>query len=944
VRADPAHGSGRALRFGFSTKRRALNSFPPSSESVDVGETLSRGATLGRYVVVDVIGRGGMGVVYSAYDTQLDRRLAIKLLRRDVSRGDDAVEVESRMLREAQAMARLTHPNVVAVYDVGTFEHRVFLAMEYVDGWTLKTWLQTPRPWRERLAVLEAAGQGLAAAHAVGLVHRDFKPDNVLVGRDGRVLVTDFGLARIAGAVEAPRPSTRPSRRALKRMEDLPKRAPPPSPSGGTPLDAALTLTGSILGTVGYMAPEQAFGEVTNAATDQFSYCATAYVALYGERPFPGDDLENYLAAVNYPPREPPKGSVIPTHIRSVLTRGLSFEPEKRFASMNDLLSALSDDPSLRRRKWIAAVSAAALLGVGVLATTRVAARQGRECAVDPAELAGVWDPATKDDVRAAFARAGGPESAATLTRVEAVLDDVASRWSAMRGEVCEATYVRHQETGEVHRLRSECLDRRRTELRALTTVFRQADADVVKKSLDAAYGLTSVGFCADVQGLHASAGLPDDPAARARVLEARSELARANSLSLAGKFTDALGVAEQAVAVGRQSGHGSTIAEALYLVGDVKKSLGDYAGAEPALSEATWTAMAAGTDAVTARAAGLSAFVVGAKLRRAGEAHVWLGVAEGALAHLGGSEEIEADVKTDKAEVIAEADWHPEKALELDEEIVRTYRRLYGVHPKTARAIYGLGVDRAYLGEHAQAVTEFEQALAMSEAIGGPLYTEVGRACYGLGDSLNAQGEFARGDPFVERALAIFEHVGTPYWSAITLQVAIRSALAEGDPARAVAFARQALALMEKLPTTAVLRPIVFVPAADALMAAGASEEALALCDKALAEEEESGQLDPQKVLGWDALRCRGDALVRLGRAHEAIPLLERSLTFERRMYAADGARARFALARAISEDGGDASRARTLAMQARQDLSASPFLKSDIAAVDRWLATRAR
>ena len=209
---------------------------PPDRPSERPEETLPRGASLGRYVVVDVVGHGAMGVVYAAYDTQLDRKLAIKLLRRDLSRQEVAAEVESRMLREAQAMARLTHPNVVAVFDVGTFDHRVFLAMEYVDGWTLKEWLKTPRPWRERLAVLEAAGRGLAAAHAAGLVHRDFKPDNVLVGRDGRVLVTDFGLARMAEPVESSPIESAPRR--ARMIEELPVQSTSQSISTSTPLDA----------------------------------------------------------------------------------------------------------------------------------------------------------------------------------------------------------------------------------------------------------------------------------------------------------------------------------------------------------------------------------------------------------------------------------------------------------------------------------------------------------------------------------------------------------------------------------------------------------------------------------------------------------------------------------------------------------------------------------
>src|ERR1700722_11364601 len=156
-----------------------------------------RGVSIGRYVLLDVLGKGGMGIVYSAFDPQLDRRIAIKVLRPQAAH--ESREAQDRLLREAQAMARLSHPNVVAVHDVGTFGESVFLAMELVEGTTLKSWLEengTTRSWRPRLDVMKAAGRGLAAAHAAGIVHRDFKPDNVLGGRGGRVGVTGFGIAR----------------------------------------------------------------------------------------------------------------------------------------------------------------------------------------------------------------------------------------------------------------------------------------------------------------------------------------------------------------------------------------------------------------------------------------------------------------------------------------------------------------------------------------------------------------------------------------------------------------------------------------------------------------------------------------------------------------------------------------------------------------------------
>src|SRR6185312_791559 len=196
------------------------NPTPPSAPTDTAAVPLARGASIGRYVVLGLVGRGGMGEVYAAYDPELDRKVAVKLLRVKAGNGVSLTEGRQRTLREAQAIARLSHPNVVVVFDVGTFEEKVFIAMEFVDGNTVTYWLeQKPRTWREILDVFIAAGRGLIAAHEKGLVHRDFKPDNVMVGRDGQVRVMDFGLARQMGAKpikdERPRPST-PSRDNVK--------------------------------------------------------------------------------------------------------------------------------------------------------------------------------------------------------------------------------------------------------------------------------------------------------------------------------------------------------------------------------------------------------------------------------------------------------------------------------------------------------------------------------------------------------------------------------------------------------------------------------------------------------------------------------------------------------------------------------------------------------
>ena len=298
---------------------------------------LERGSVVGRYTVLDRLGAGGMGVVYAAYDETLDRKVALKMLRSAAgpSRASNDAPTElgdgaRRMLREAQAMARLSHPNVVTVHDVDTYDDQVFLAMEYVEGQTLASWIAADpkRPWRDIVAIFGQAAAGLMAAHEAGLVHRDFKPENVMLGKDGRVRVMDFGLARAAEEVDdaettgprEPRPAPKPSAPDAEPGA-APTTGAESSPAFGAPVDAPVdpeetlvdsagarasartprsasgglsdkvTRTGVALGTPAYMSPEQHRGEVTDARSDQFSFCVALYEALYGRRPFPGTSV-----------------------------------------------------------------------------------------------------------------------------------------------------------------------------------------------------------------------------------------------------------------------------------------------------------------------------------------------------------------------------------------------------------------------------------------------------------------------------------------------------------------------------------------------------------------------------------------------------------------------------------------------------------------------------
>ena len=318
------------------------------------------GDTIGRYVVLRRIGAGGMGVVFAAYDPQLDRRVALKLLRTGVGLGEG--EAKARLVREAQAIAQLSHPHVVAVYDVGTATTGdVYIAMEFVEGDTLTNWLQRwERSWRDVVEMFVDAGRGLAAAHGVGLLHRDFKPDNVLVGADGRVRVTDFGLARslVTGGEDG---DTRPTRELAQ-------------------LRVTLTATGAVMGTPRYMAPEQLAGKDISAAADQWSFCVALYEAVYGVHPIAGDTAAKMLDE-GARMRPPPEGKGVPASLLAVVTRGLDAVPARRYPSMTALLAELTHALRPPRRRYLAIGGAAALVLGGAAAATIIS---GRTAAAPP--------------------------------------------------------------------------------------------------------------------------------------------------------------------------------------------------------------------------------------------------------------------------------------------------------------------------------------------------------------------------------------------------------------------------------------------------------------------------------------------------------------------------------------------------------------------------------
>jgi tetratricopeptide (TPR) repeat protein/predicted Ser/Thr protein kinase len=609
---------------------------------------LERGATLGRYVVLALLGRGGMGVVYAAFDPQLDRKVALKVLH---GAGSSSTEGDGspRLLREAQALAKLAHPNVISVHDVGTVGAAVFIAMEYVSGQTFAQWNASERPWSERVAMLVAAGNGIAAAHRRGIVHRDFKPDNVMIGGDERPRVLDFGLARAADAeLGLGRTHVR-----IEPSHELPI-------ATESTLDAKLTVTGAVMGTPAYMAPEQHLGGVVDERSDQFSFCVTVYEAVYGERPFRGDSLAALAFQVcQGNVREPPKGSAVPSWLRAVLVRGLSVNPDDRYPHMDDLLGELGRDPARGRRRVLVGLGAAlAITGLGLLGQRLLATPQLCTGAAD--HLVGVWDSDAREAVHAAFIASEAVYAADAYRGVSEVLDAYAGQWESMHTQTCAATRITGEQSDEVLTLRMACLDRSLGELRSLTEVFRSADAATVERGLEAAASLPPLRLCADAETLRSGVRPPDTEALREQVDRLRPRLDRARAQLKAGQLVEARGLLDELQPEVAATGYRPLIAETELAHG---QTLEGVEAKLAALQRAVWMAQAGRHDRVAAEAWTVLAMASAQYASDYPAALAAIAQADAAIERIGGDDELR--IRLDVAHgVVLHAAGRPDEAL----------------------------------------------------------------------------------------------------------------------------------------------------------------------------------------------------------------------------------------------------------------------------------------
>lgn len=506
------------------------------------------GTPIDRYVILQPLGRGGTAAVYAAYDPELDRRVALKFLLPAATEGTDSNALQARLLLEARAMARLSHPNVVTLYQVGTApEGRIYLAMELVEGGSMSDWLKAEkRGWREIVDVLCQAGEGLMAAHQADMIHRDFKIDNVLVRKDGRAQVTDFGIVW-AARDRAPSEERETAPVTRKRRDPSTVKTPSYAPSLSFP---RLTVTGSMLGTPGYMAPEQyAMDAPLDVRTDVFAFCATLYRALYGKRPFEGEHLDEVAdATLHGRVRELPARTDVPRWIHKIILWGLSVEPKDRPASMEVVLAALRNDPARRRMRWIAAALAVVALFALVAGVRNAGQGRVRACHQMADRLGGTWDGPRKAAIGEAFHATGLVYADDTWARVEQRLDDYAATWSSSMYDACAATRIRGDQSEEMLDLRAQCLGERLDDLKALSDVFSGADAKAVGQALHLAIGLPPLEACSHLDRLSLATRLPRDPKVRDEIHALQAEIAEAREQIASGQ--DVKGMARlQAIA-----------------------------------------------------------------------------------------------------------------------------------------------------------------------------------------------------------------------------------------------------------------------------------------------------------------------------------------------------------------------------------------------------------
>ncbi len=807
------------------------------------GDAPGAGTRVGRFEIVAPIAEGAMGIICRAHDTTLRRDVAIKLLRGVSADG------HARMLREAQGLARLDHPNVVGVYETGMFGDEVFIAMELIDGVSLDRWLAVqPRSWRQIAAVLSDAGRGLAAAHAAGLVHRDFKPANIMIGSDRRVKVVDFGLARAVA-------------------EALPR------PSEAMDVATRLTATGMLVGTPAYCAPEQLAGYEVDTASDVFSFCVTFCEAVFGTRPYVGATADELLARMG-DPRGPnlPRTPHVPVRLRAALRRGLAFDPAQRPA-IGELLAAL--DPRPRRRAVIAAVALAGALASAVPIAIAARSSGAEPCTTARSELAPVWNAQRRARIRDALLATQLPFAAATWQQVERALDGYAESWVTTHTDACRATAVHHTQSTELLDRRMACLANRRADLDATVALLADIDRNSAREALRITASIPSLAACSDATGLLA---LSPPPAETPDLALLRQEIARASAMRAAGSFEASVAVASEAVERAERIGYKPLLAEALFTRGLSQNKLEQRAPSRDSYERAIWAAAASGYTALEASALAELALLL---RDESPDGRVAIGHASHAVALLDRTSHdplLEAKVHYALARAIASSDQaQAEREYTVGRQALAEAEK---VDPNAARLLrIDYEIIRARLDSRPdEAVARLKALLAEAERWWGPDHINNAVILWELADNANLADHNDEAQGYARRVAQLL----APYPGHDVLLRRLQADLEE-DPEKRLplyeSLARDAETFFGK---TSPQVAITLHEIGDTLLELGRAQEALSYIDRSIAMFESSYGTRYQFLV--QAHSTRAQVLQQLGKLEQAIAAAERANDLARR------------------------------------------------------------